>query len=37
LEATGSASGRLICSRYAAVLGVGLRGYAAERKSSGVK
>jgi hypothetical protein len=25
LEATGSASGRLICSRYAAVLGVGLR------------
>jgi hypothetical protein len=25
LEATESASGRLICSRYAAVLGVGLR------------
>ena len=25
LEATGSASGRLICSRYAAVLGVGLQ------------
>jgi hypothetical protein len=25
LEATGSASGRLFCSRYAAVLGVGLR------------
>ena len=36
-EATKSASGRLICSRYAAVLGVGLRHYSPSSISGSIR